>query len=202
MARRATLRLPPALSSPAAVATAADGEGVRRTYTKRQWEQLLAGDIVSAARREADGQHAEAAGIVACPPRALWPLLVDFESRPAYLPGAQEVRILKIAGTRVWLAERVKILFVTIAYQVVNTLDPAAGTVAWVLDDTAAHDIAATAGSWQLVPVAGGRQTLVRYRNVLDSGQPIPGAIERVLLNRSLPQMIGGLRAEAERRAG
>ena len=46
------------------------------------------------------------------------------------------------------------------------------------------------------------RHTLVRYSNVLDTGQPVPGAIERVLLKRALPEMISGLRAEATRRLG
>jgi ribosome-associated toxin RatA of RatAB toxin-antitoxin module len=201
MTRTPAVRLPKALTAPSAVAVQVNAERVRRRYTTRQWEALLAGEIVSAASREADGQHAEASGVIRYAPGDLWPLLVDFESRPAYLPGAQEIRILKVAGNRVWLAEQVKILFVSIAYQVINTLDPAAGSVSWVLDDTATNDIAATAGSWQLVPVAGG-QTLVRYSNVLDTGQPLPGVIERVLLKRSLPQMIGGLRAEAARRLG
>lgn len=201
MPRRERVRLPQALTAPPSVAAAVDAARVRRSYAAADWDALLAGEIVSAARREPDGQHAQAAGIIAHPAAALWPLLVDFESRPAYLPGAQEIRIVKVAGNRVWLAERVKILFVSIAYQVINTLDPRAGVVAWVLDDTSENDIAATAGTWRLVPLPAGR-TLVEYRNVLDTGQPVPGAVERLLLNRSLPQMIAGLRSEAARRLG
>ena len=202
MARTAAVRLPKALSSPPSVATGVDSERFRRSYSKSQWDALVAGEIVTAASRSADGQHAEASGIIHCAPSDLWPLLVDFESRPAYLPGAREIRILKVVGNRVWLAEHVKILFVSIEYCVINTLDPRSGTVSWALDDTAKNDIAATVGSWQLVPVVGGRHTLVRYSNVLDTGQPVPPAIERILLKRSLPQMISGLRAEAKRRLG
>lgn len=200
MARAPAARLPKTLTAPPSVATEVNSEHFRRTYAKREWDALLAGDIVSAAAREADGQHAQASGVIPYAAADLWPLLVDFESRPDYLPGAHEIRILKVAGNRVWLAERLKILFVSIAYRVINTLDPRSGAVSWVLDDTAENDIAATVGSWQLVPVVGGRHTLVRYSNVLDTGQPVPGAIERVLLQRTLPQMISGLRAEAQRR--
>jgi ribosome-associated toxin RatA of RatAB toxin-antitoxin module len=202
MARVSATRLPKSLRSPPSVAAGVDSERLRRSYSKSQWDALVAGEIVSAASRAADGQHAQASGIIQYAPGDLWPLLVDFESRPDYLPGAREVRILRVVGNRVWLAEHVKILFVSIRYRVINTLDPASGSVSWVLDDTAENDIAATAGSWQLVPVLGGRHTLVRYRNVLDTGQPVPGAIEQVLLKRSLPQMIGGLRTEAKRRLG
>lgn len=202
MARNSAARLPKALTSPPAVATGVNGEHFRRRYSKSEWDALVAGEILCAASRAADGQHAQASGIIPYPPGELWPLLVDFESRPEYLPGAHEIRILKVVGNRVWLAEQVKILFVSIAYRVINTLDPRSGSVSWTLDDTAKNDIAATAGTWQLVPVAGGHHTLVRYSNVLDTGQPVPGAIERVLLKRALPEMISGLRAEAKRRYG
>jgi ribosome-associated toxin RatA of RatAB toxin-antitoxin module len=202
MVRVSTARLPKALTSPTRVASAVNAERVRRGYAKAQWDALLAGDVVTAASRQDDGQHAEAAGIIERPPRELWALLVDFESRPNYLPGATEVRIVRVAGNRVWLAEKVEILFASIEYRVVNTLDPESGSVSWVLDDSVENDIAATAGSWDLVPVAGGRHTLLRYGNVLDTGQPVPGVIQRLLLKRSLPQMISGLRSEAMRRFG
>ena len=202
MARSPTVRLPKALTAPPSVASAVNAERIRRSYSKSRWDALAAGEVVSTASREADGQHAEAAGIIQYAPRDFWPLLVDFESRPDYLPGAQAIRILRIAGNRVWLAEQVKILFVSIEYRVINTLDPESGSVSWVLDETAKNDIDATAGAWEVAPVAGGHHTLLRYRNVLDTGQPVPGAIERLLLRRSLPQMISGFRTEAQRRLG
>ena len=144
MARPHPVRLPQALISPPSVASAVNAERVRRRYAQSQWDALAAGEVVSRASREADGQHAEAAGIIQCAPRDLWPLLVDFESRPDYLPGAHAIRILRVAGNRVWLAEQVKILFVSIEYRVINTLDPESGSVSWVLDETAKNDIAAT----------------------------------------------------------
>jgi hypothetical protein len=200
MTRTAAPRLPETLTSPARVASAVTAARIRRGYATNDWDALLAGEIVTADARDADRQHAQASGVIRCAPRDVWPTLVDFESRPAYLPGAQEIRILRVIGNQVWLAERLKILFVTIAYRVINTLDPDGGCVSWVLDETAKNDIAATTGSWQLVPLAGGRHTLVRYSNWLDTGQPVPRAVESFLLRRSLPQMISGLRAEVERR--
>jgi ribosome-associated toxin RatA of RatAB toxin-antitoxin module len=199
---RAGIRLSDALRFPRSVATTAKLERVRKQYSVRQWEALTGGEILSAASRGDDGHHAAAAGVIDCPPRELWPLMVDFESRPDYLPGAQQIRIERVTGNRVWLAETVKFLFVRIAYRVINTLDPAAGMVRWVLDETAANDIVATAGAWDLVSLDGGRRTLLRYANVLDTGQPIPAAVERLLLTRSLPEMIAGMRREAKRRRG
>jgi hypothetical protein len=198
---RGGIPLPDALRFPRAVATTVKLERVRKQYGARAWTALTAGEILSAASRGDDGHHAGAAGVIDRPAGELWPLLVDFESRPDYLPGAQQIRIERVAGNRVWLAETVKVLFVRIAYRVINTLDPAAGAVRWVLDDTAANDIAATIGAWELVPLDRGERTLLRYANVLDTGQPIPAAVERLLLTRSLPEMIGGMRREATRRA-
>jgi hypothetical protein len=179
-----------------------NAERIRRGYAKREWDALMAGEILTGVFRRRDGQHASAAGVIECAPSDLWPLLEDFESRPAYLPGADAIRVVRVAGNRVWLAERVKILFVTIAYQVSNTLVPAAGSVSWALDDTGTNDIGATAGSCEIVPVASAQHTLLRYQNVLDIGRPVPGGIERLLLKRSLPQIIGGFRPEAQRRLG
>ncbi len=50
------------------------------------------------------------------------------------------------------------------------------------------------------IAVTEGRHTLVIYSNRLDTGQPLPRAIESFLLQRSLPQMINGLRGELQRR--
>ena len=201
MTRSTAVRLPKALIFPASVASTVNAARVRRGYTDAQWKALLCGEVVVTADRRAGGQHAEAAGILEHAASELWPLLVDFESRPSYLPGATEVRIVRVSGNRVWLAEKVKVLFAAIEYRVINTLDPESGSVSWVLDDTVRNGIAATAGSWTLVPLGGTRRrTLLRYDNTLDTGQPLPAAIERMLLKRSLPQMISGMREEAARR--
>ncbi len=196
----ATVRLPKKLISPPFVASLELTERVRGEYAKREWNALMAGEILTAVSSGPDGQHASAAGVIERTPRDLWPLLVDFESRPAFLPGADAIRVVKIAGNRVWLEERVKLLFVTVAYRVINTLVPAVGSVSWMLDNTGVNDIAATTGSWEIAPVAGERHTLLRYQNVLDIGRPVPGVIEHLLLKRALPQMIGGFRTEARRR--
>jgi ribosome-associated toxin RatA of RatAB toxin-antitoxin module len=174
-------------------------ERFRRSFSKSEWQTLTAGQIVTETS-STEGQRVRAAGIVHFTPREVWPTLVDFESRPKYLPGAQEIRMLRVDANRVWLAERVRVLLVSIRYQVINTLDPEAGSVSWVLDDTVENDIAATTGSWQLVPVTDGRHTLVIYSNRLDTGQPVPRVIESFLLQRLLPQMISGLRGEVQRR--
>ncbi len=155
MPRTPVVCLPERLRAPAQVAVNVRVERFRRSFSKSEWQALTAGEIVTetSGTSSAEGQRARAAGIVQCTSREVWPTLVDFESRPKYLPGAQEIRLVRVDANRVWLAEHVRVLFVSIRYHVINTLDPEAGSVSWVLDDAVESDIAATTGSWQLVPV-------------------------------------------------
>jgi carbon monoxide dehydrogenase subunit G len=201
MPRAAVVRLPERLRAPAQVAVDVSCERLRRSFSRSQWHALAAGQVVAEVSG-AEDKRARAAGLVQFTPQEVWPTLVDFESRPKYLPGAQEIRTVRVEANRVWLAEHVRVLFVSIHYQVINTLDPEGGSVSWVLDDTVEHDIAGTTGSWQLAPIAERRQTLVIYSNRLDIGRPVPRTIESFLLQRSLPQMINGLRNELQRRLG
>jgi hypothetical protein len=83
---------------------------------------------------------------------------------------------------------------------VISTLDPEQGSVTWVLDHSAQNDIADTTGSWAVVPLKDGTETLVRYRTWVDSGRSVPRLAEEFLTRRSLPKIVEGLRAEVQRR--
>jgi hypothetical protein len=100
------------------------------------------------------------------------------------------------------VAQHLRFFMVDVRFTVINTADPAMGTLSWVLDESVAHDIAGTSGSWQLAPLANGRDTLLTYRAWNDIGRYIPAFIERSLVQRSLPDLIGGFRDEVERRFG
>jgi ribosome-associated toxin RatA of RatAB toxin-antitoxin module len=187
------------------VACRANLEGLRAGYTAADWNALTRGEIVTAKKNMPGSDDAvlsniESSALLPYPAPQIWEVLVDFESRPKYIPGTKEVRILRVDGNRVWLAEHLRIFLVNIRYQVIDTLDPEHGALTWVLDKSAPHDIADTMGSWQLAPVSERQQTLVRYRVWIDSGQPVPRLIEEFLTWRSLPKLVGGLRTEVQRR--
>src|SRR6185369_7100480 len=109
--------------------------------------------------------------------------------------------VVRVDGDRVWLAQHLRFFFVDVRYTVIDTLDPVTGRIGVVLDETAPHDIGGTRGSWQLTPLAGGRETLISYRAWIDPGRRLSTFIQQFLLRRSLPDLIGGLRDEVERRA-
>jgi len=193
------------LPPPACVACQVDVERARHAYSSDEWKALTAGEVVTPDATASDSSETragtvQAAGIVRHPPPLVWATLVDFASRPKFQPNTREVRIVKVDGNRVWLAEHLRFFLVDVRYTVINTLDPEHGTVSWALDESVDHDIAGTSGAWQLTPVADGRHTLLTYRAWIDTGRRLPGFVERFLLQRSLPNVIGGLRDEIERR--
>jgi hypothetical protein len=101
----------------------------------------------------------------------------------------------------VWVAQRLRFFLVDVRYTVINTLDPVTGRMGFVLDESATHDIGGTRGSWQLTPLADGRETLLSYRAWVDTGRHLPAFVQQYLLRRSLPDLIAGVRDEVERRA-
>jgi len=200
----AQLGAEPAPPSAICLACRTDPEAIRRTYADAEWEAMQRGEVITTQVADARS-HAgvtstmEASAIVPHPPEPVWSVVVDFESRPRFVPGNKAARILRRDGNRVWVAEHLRVMLVNIRFVVISTLEPEAGSVTWRLDRSAPHDIADT-GSWTVVPLAGRRETLVRYRTTIDSGRAVPGFIEDYLVKRSLPRIVDGLRDEVQRR--
>ena len=197
--------VPEALAAPACVACQVDGERIRRTYSAEDWKTLAAGQVLTS--EVVDGELGEvqqgtvqAVGIIPDAPSRVWTTLVDFAARPRFQPGTKEMRVVRVDDDRVWVAQHLRLFLVDVRYTVINTLDPASGTIQFVLDESVDHDIAGARGSWRLIPVAAGRHTLLTYRAWIDTGRHIPAFIEQFLLQRSLPDLIGGLRDEVGRR--
>jgi len=193
--------LPQGVTTPGCVACAADVERMRSSYSPDDWQALTAGETVTSetnATEPSAGRSFQSAAIIPAPPNRVWEVLIDFESRPNYMPNMKEVRVVRVDGNRVWLAERLRVMFTTIRYQIIAKLDPQRGVRD--LDSTAPHDIASTTGSYQLTPLAHG-QTLLTYRARVDTGKPVPHFVENMLLKRSLPHVVEGFRSEVERRA-
>jgi ribosome-associated toxin RatA of RatAB toxin-antitoxin module len=201
----AAVDLPLALTAPDCVGCAAGVEHPRAGYSDDQWGALTRGEIVTSETQEANSgtsvrTSVETSGIISFPPAQVWSVVTDFEARPKFIPGVKDVHLVRAEGNRLWVAEHVRILLMNVRFQVICTLDPARGSVTWVIDDSAANDIAANSGSWQLMPLAGGQQTLARYRARVDTGKPVPRFIENFLVRRSAPQLMAGVRSEVERR--
>lgn len=195
---------PPKGPSPTCFGCRADLKQIRSGYTVAEWKALARGDIVTSKRETGANESLEgsleSSAIIPRRSAEVWGVLADFESRPEFTPGLEEVHVVRTEGDRVWLKERVKVWWFSVRYQIIGTLKPALGAMTWVLDKSAPHDIADSRGSWQLAPLPDGERTLIRYRAHIDTGKPVPHFVEAFLTKRSLPKIVGTLRTEVKRR--
>ena len=136
-----------------------------------------------------------AESLIRRPPANVWSVLTDFERWPEFMPLIDETRVERRAGARLWVEQRYSIMLLPFAHTTIYDLAPSDGRLTWNLDLASPHDIAASRGAWALVPIANGNETLVRYDARMTAGRAVPEFVERMLRNRSLEQMIAGLRA-------
>lgn len=201
----ATVEVPRELTAPACIACNIDVAQVRRGYSEQEWKSLENREVVIAEAATGDTgdpsqRKVRANVIVDRSPRHVWAVLTDFPSRPKFTPDVKDMRVVRVEGNRVWVDEFLEFLYVDIYFRIINTLEPQSGKMSWVLDKGVEHDIADTKGEWQLFPVAEGEQTLLSYWADVDTGQPVPGFIEKYLMQSSLPRLLGRIRDEVERR--
>ncbi len=205
VAALAEVALPSAVPSPACIGCRADAEQIRSGYSQQDWETLKRGEVVITKVGEWRSQGGEqssfeASAIIPYPAKQVWSVVTDFESRPQFVPGSKEVRILRSDGNRLWISEHLRVLLINVRFVVISTLEPELGTVTWTLDHSAHNDIADTTGSWTVLPLQDGQETLVRYRTWIDSGRSVPRFVEDFMAKRSLPKIVGGMRTEVHRR--
>jgi len=141
-----------------------------------------------------------AESLIRRPPANVRSVLTDFERWPDFMPLIDGTRVERRAGAKLWVEQRYSIMLLPLAHTTIYDLDPRDGRLSWNLDEAAPHDIAASRGEWALVPIESGRETLVRYDARVNAGRAVPAFIERMLRDRSLEQLLAGLRAEVLRR--
>jgi hypothetical protein len=196
--------LPPVGAAPC-IACRAPESDPRASFSVEDWAALEEGGVWHApgeTTRSADDLSADtiAASLVRRPPREVWAVLTDFERWPEFMPLLRATHVERREGPRLWVEQRFRVLLYPMRHTTVYQLEPSDGRLAWQLDLDSPHDIAASEGHWELVSVDGGRATLVRYQARMSSGRAVPAFVERMLRERSLAQMLEGLRSEVLRR--
>ena len=174
-------------------------------FSVEDWVALQDGAVLRqpvALDAEADDSSGatRADSLIRRPPANVWSVLTDFERWPEFMPLLDGTRVERRVGPRLWVEQRYRILLVPFAHTTIYDLEPRDGRLSWSLDEAAPHDIASSCGAWALVPIAEGRETLVRYDARMSAGRAVPGFVERMLRDRSLEQLLTGLRAEVLRR--
>ncbi|HXX46739.1 MAG TPA: SRPBCC family protein [Myxococcota bacterium] len=197
--------LPPVGAAPC-VACRGPSLDPRAAFSATDWSALESGGVL---RGEPDAAAAPAApaepsiaaaSLVDRPPQQVWSVLTDFEHWPQFMPLVRETRVQRREGASLWVAQKYRVWLYPMQHTTVYRLEPELGRLDWQLDLSAPHDIAASAGHWELAPVDGGRATLLRYQATVTAGRAVPAFLERMLRDRSLHQMLDGLRREVLRR--
>ena len=199
------VELPPPMASPPCVSCRENVGEIRSRYSLTDWRAIQDHEVL-VAEIETEGTTSlrrtiEVAALISHPPADVWRVLVDFGARTAWQPGAKEVALVRVDGNRAWVDEYMRFFWIGVRYRIINTLEPELGLVRFTMDESVDHDIGGTTGVWRLTPMTDNRGTLVTYRAWIDIGHPLPGSIQSMLLKRSLPSMISGLRAEVDRRS-
>jgi uncharacterized protein YndB with AHSA1/START domain len=187
IACRAPISDPTALHSSADWVALQDGVVLRQALSRESADN----DLTGATRAES---------LIRRPPANVWAVLTDFEHFPEWMPLIRGTRVERRVGARLWVEQRYRILLVQLSHTSIYELDPGDGRLSWRLDEEQPHDIAASQGEWELVSVSAGRETLVRYDARMSAGRAVPEFVERMLRERSLEQMLAGLRTEVLRR--
>jgi ribosome-associated toxin RatA of RatAB toxin-antitoxin module len=178
---------------------------LRSLYSDRERAALRAGDVlISEEGRETAGdlelRTRSAEALIMHSPDCVWSVLTDFESWPGFMPHIKRTEITRRDAGQMWVRQSFRIAVVSMRHTTIYNLDPRQGELHWRLDTESPADIAATQGRWQLVPIDEGSHTLLRYRAAMNPGRRVPGFVEKMLVNRSLRDLIGSLSEEVARR--
>jgi carbon monoxide dehydrogenase subunit G len=174
-------------------------------YSIEDWTALQEGAVLrqpvvlDAEPNDASGAT-RAESLIRRPPANVWTVLIDFERWPEFMPLIDATRVGQRVGAKLWVEQRFSIMLMPFGHTTIYELEPRDGRLAWSLDEAAPHDIAGSRGAWELVPLGAGNETLVRYDARISAGRAVPEFVERMLRDRSLEQMLAGLRAEVMRR--
>jgi uncharacterized protein YndB with AHSA1/START domain len=197
--------LPPVGVTRPCVSCALELVDLESLYSERERAALRAGDVLvfqegREAVADSELRTRRAEGVVMHAPDCVWKVLTDFESWPSFMPHIKRTEIARRAGGRMWVRQSFKIALVGMRHTTIYKLEASRGELQWRLDPDSPADIAASQGRWQLVPIDDGTHTLVRYRGAMDPGRRVPDFVEKMLVHRSLKDLIGSLSEEVTRR--
>lgn len=144
-----------------------------------------------------DGRRLRAAMVVDAPPRRVWELLTAYARWPEVVPRLRGIEV-RDAEEPVRLRHHVRVLGMDVRYGTVRTTAPRAGRIEARLDPEQSNDLETNRTTWQLAPLDDGARTLVEVRARLRTGWTLPGFLEGMLLDRTLPAQMRAFRDAIE----
>lgn len=176
-----------------------------------QWKQIAEKDGIRVATRQVTGSdvsEVQAQGVIEAPAAQVLAALLDVESYPRTMPYTAEVRVLKREGESVWIYQVIDAPLASkrdlaMKISVVRGPGGRVGT-RWVLANELAPPpregmvrVPATEGSWELLPIRGGKATRATYRIHSDPGGGLPRWIVNQANKTAIPDAFAAVRKAA-----
>lgn len=174
------------------------GAGLARV---REGEFLVERRVV----RTEDGETDAVTGafLIDAAPDRVWNVLCDYGSWPEFVPHLADVAFRREpAGTgSIAEVQQTTSVWIFDFRYTTRRVEDREGGVVWVeLDPSEENDIQQLSGFWQIVPLDGGKRSLVRFQSRVDLGAPLPRWVKQRLLEQSVPTSMQALVDEVERR--
>jgi ribosome-associated toxin RatA of RatAB toxin-antitoxin module len=147
----------------------------------------------------AAGTGAQLAVELSAPVELVWQVLTDFASWPRFMPGLRRVRVRDLGRERVAIDHETEKMGFDVRFTAITRVNRERLRLDLALDESQRHDLAAMRASWQVTRLPKGR-VRVDFRSDVDSGQPVPGFLERRMIRRSAAETVAALAHEIERR--
>jgi hypothetical protein len=129
---------------------------------------------------------------VAAAPERVFAVLTDFTSWERVFPGLRVLRTEQIDASTARVRQLTRVVGRLVACTMAATLRPAELRLDLVLDEGEPHDLAELASHWRIAPLPGGGAR-VELRVVTRSGLPIPGFVERGIVESSTKRTLADL---------
>ena len=127
----------------------------------------------------------------------VWKHLDQFEEYPLFMPRMTSAAPYFNEGNRVGVEFTLKVVFKTIRYSIMHTIDKDKGILTLNLDKSKENDIRSTNGEWLVKPYGQGK-SLVFHSVTIDTGMAVPVVIMDYLTKKDLPNIVFALKQRVE----
>ena len=142
-----------------------------------------------------DLEYVTAAVLVDLKPCLVWPVMIDYENAPQFIPGLLSSKVIESRPGYDVVEQTVDIF--ALLPRVTYVLKSEYTVNRQVKFTRIKGDLADMQGCWTLYPHSGGKHTLLTYSIFLDPGFMVPQWLVNYVLEEDLPQLLKAIRQRA-----